>query len=406
MNARSFPLAMAIIAVAAAFILESRDISRLQHELHLKNAELAEVRGLANAALGLADRVNADEARNNQARVPTIKIPVKIFEEAQFAVAITEMDQTPGLLQMRPSSYAAGIVAKINGQLCIITARHVVANKAMRRYFVHFKPDSTGAAMNPEEITVIDLCRDHDIAVMCFTRHDFIFPWPAAEFAPSRELKVGDKVFAIGTPLLVPFVGSCGHILSSSFDQATLPAAPMALERHARLFAHDANLNPGNSGGPLLDDLGRVIGMNVEVLANAPNKLGLLSMAASIALAVPSDILQEDARTMLSGRKIEHAEIEAQFVNSWEISPASYLGFMPKQSGVIVGRVPAGSDPCRKGLKVGDLVLLCDGLKPRDYNEVWEAIMRKRGGEVLHLVVRHEDGTEQDINTTLLAPFE
>ncbi len=146
--------------------------------------------------------------------------------------------------------------------------------------------------------------------------------------------------------------------------------------------------------------------MNVEVITDAANRSGPRIIAQGLSLAVPSNVLLQDARTILSGQKIEHAETEAQFGNSWQISSANPFEFMPKQSGVIAVRVPIGSDPYRKGLRVSDLILLCDGIKPRDSNEVWGAIMRKRGGDVLHLAVRHEDGTEQNVDTTLLAPFE
>ncbi len=199
-------LAIAILTIATAFILQTYDIHTLKRALHLKDAELVEVREMASAALAKIDRTQADAARHAQVTNMNFKLPAQIFEEAQFAVAITAIDQTPGLLQIRPSNYAAGMVAKINGQLCVITARHVVANKPMHRYFAHFKPDHTCTAINPEEIVAINSCQDHDIAVMRFARADFVFPWTPAEFALSRELKNG-------------------HILSLSFNELTLPTA-------------------------------------------------------------------------------------------------------------------------------------------------------------------------------------
>ncbi len=123
--------------------------------------------------------------------------------------------------------------------------------------------------------TLVGASQEHDIAVLKI-KSGYKRP-PPIPLGSSHDLKVGQKVFAIGNPFGLDWTLTSGIV---SALNRSLPGEKGSLVEH--LIQTDAAINPGNSGGPLLDSAGRLIGMNTAIYSPSGTNAG-------IGFAVPAD---------------------------------------------------------------------------------------------------------------------
>jgi len=355
------------------------------------NTKLSEADILKNQYQDRINNLDKKSSELNRSLQKGTKNAAQIYKEANFVVAITAVSVTEEMLNRASSPNASGYIIEINSQIYIVTAHHVCfeAGIMRRQIDIHFKGLVDGHPVNTEEATLVGACEYHDIALLQFKNKKFVFPWPSGQFAPSKNIEPGHRVFAIGSPLGSFLSISEGTVMSTDIIEAN---TSIGLQKCAQIMRHDALVNPGNSGGPILDDFGRIIGMNISLLGGAnENKTGL---------AIPSDCILKDANSIAANQKINHANIDANFENSWELSKYHkyWLEEPPKQRGIIVTSVAPGSEAAKSGLKHSDLILLCDGVMPSSAIEVRETITHKEPNNTLKLLVRHENGFEEELN--------
>lgn len=166
--------------------------------------------------------------------------------------------------------------------------------------------------------------------------------FPSAELGDSNDLRVGDFVLAVGSPfglarsVTLGIVSALGRSLGGQGGR-----------RIEGVIQTDAPLNPGNSGGPLLDHAGRVIGINTAVLQGSQG----------LCFAVPSNTAKFVVGEVLAHGRVRRAwlGIAAQEV----LLPARVqkdFG-LAKARGVAVERVDAGSPAARAGVQAGDVIV-------------------------------------------------
>jgi S1-C subfamily serine protease len=185
---------------------------------------------------------------------------------------------------------------------------------------------------------------EHDIAVLRIDTN--AGGPPPVPIGSSHDLRVGQKVFAIGNPFGLDYSLTSGVI--SALDR-TIPSDEGRLIEH--LIQTDAAINPGNSGGPLIDSAGRVIGMNTAIFSTSGNFAG-------IGFAVPVDTINRVVPRLIAyGRYIRpalgvitDADLSRQLLEALGVE------------GVLVLQVQDGSPAARAGLRSavltreGDLV--------------------------------------------------
>jgi S1-C subfamily serine protease len=185
---------------------------------------------------------------------------------------------------------------------------------------------------------------EHDIAVLRIDTN--AAGPPPVPIGSSHDLRVGQKVFAIGNPFGLDYSLTSGVI--SALDR-TIPSDEGRLIEH--LIQTDAAINPGNSGGPLIDSAGRVIGMNTAIFSTSGNFAG-------IGFAVPVDTINRVVPRLIAyGRYIRpalgvitDADLSRQLLEALGVE------------GVLVLQVQDGSPAARAGLRSavltreGDLV--------------------------------------------------
>jgi S1-C subfamily serine protease len=173
----------------------------------------------------------------------------------------------------------------------------------------------------------------HDIAVL---RIEFNGrPPPPLPIGTSADLRVGQKVFAIGNPFGLDWTLTTGVV--SALDRS-LPTQGDRLMQH--LIQTDASINPGNSGGPLLDSSGRLIGMNTAIYSPS-------GASAGIGFAVPVDTLNRVVPQLIAFGSYQRPSLGIEVDEDWNRRLQHAFGVQ----GVVVLSVQRGSGADRAGLR-------------------------------------------------------
>jgi S1-C subfamily serine protease len=233
----------------------------------------------------------------------------------------------------------------------------------------------------------------HDIAVLKIGV-GFKRP-PAVPVGTSADLKVGQKVFAIGNPFGLDWTLTTGIV--SALDRSLAGEAGGPAIEH--LIQTDAAINPGNSGGPLLDSAGRLIGINTAIYSPS-------GASAGIGFSVPVDtVMRVVPQLIKNGKYIRPAlgiEVDEQL--------NARLQAMIGGDGVFVLRVTPGSAAQKAGLTgvevspqgivPGDRIVSIDGVAVDDVAKLLARLDDKRVGDVVVLSVER-GGKSREVRVEL-----
>ena len=205
---------------------------------------------------------------------------------------------------------------------------------------------------------------------------------------PSRALKpltlgdssavhVGDQVIAIGNPLGYDRSVTSGIV---SAVQRSI-AAPNQVSTIGHVIQTDAALNHGNSGGPLLNAAGEVIGVNAQIAPSSSNA------NIGIGFAIPINTVKQIASALIEHGKVEHAflGIEAKAADS----QIARILRLPVDHGLMVARVIKGTGAAKAGLRAGTTPVVVEG-------ESWPA-----GGDVLVKADGNQLNTVDDLRNVI-----
>ncbi|BCX14013.1 MAG: hypothetical protein KatS3mg085_545 [Candidatus Dojkabacteria bacterium] len=267
----------------------------------------------------------------------------------------------------------------------IITNRHVV-NLEDASYTVIFE--------NGDKFEATVLARDTllDIAIIKIDAENL----PALNLGSSSNLKVGQTVIAVGNALgQFSNTVSKGIVSGLSRDIIASDASGFNTEQIHDLIQTDASINQGNSGGPLLDINGNVIGVNVAVAQNAEN----------IGFAIPIDLVKDVLERYLEFGTIERPMLGVRYrIVTEEFAEKNNLG-VNYGALLVPGNndepaVVKGSPADKAGLKAYDIILEIDGEKITEENTLLNIIQNKRIGDEI-TVKYFSDGTEKETKIKL-----
>jgi len=318
---------------------------------------------------------------------------VALFEQASPSVVhITNVgvrSDSFGLNVMEiPQGTGTGFVWDERGY--IVTNFHVLQNA--QRAEVRLSDQSTWRA-HP-----VGVAPDQDLAVLKIDA-------PARTLRPiligtSRDLKVGQKVFAIGNPFGLDHTLTTGVISALGREIRSVTNRPIR-----GVIQTDAAINPGNSGGPLLDSAGRLIGVNTAILSPGAENGGGQGTFMGIGFAVPVDTVNRLVPQLITGGQPVRAGMGVL------LAPDQTLQRLGLQ-GALVLRVVDGSPAARAGLRatqrnddgdvvLGDLIIAVDGKPVRNSDDVSAVLEDKGVGAKVTLRVRRLSG-ELDVPVTLI----
>ncbi|MCC6679238.1 MAG: trypsin-like peptidase domain-containing protein [Phycisphaerales bacterium] len=195
-----------------------------------------------------------------------------------------------------------------------------------------------------------------DIAVLKVDTQPGLFP---ARRATGEQPQQGDRVFAFGSPFGFKFSMSEGIV--SGLGRSARPA--LEFGGFSAFIQTDAAVNPGNSGGPLVDVRGRVIGMNVAI-ATARDKRGTAAdegQSAGISFAIPLGTIESIVDQLIRTGKVARGYLGIRFSSGADGVPIRD-GQNSLGTGVLVGDVePADGPAARAGLRSGDIIAAIAG---------------------------------------------
>jgi serine protease Do len=205
----------------------------------------------------------------------------------------------------------------------------------------------------------------------------------AVQWGDSNKLRVGEQVFAIGNPLGIGTSVSGGIVSGLNRDVMDSP--------YDDYIQTDAAINHGNSGGPLFDMEGRVVGINTALVSPTDASAGL-------GLAIPSD----NARFVVD-RLIKYGWVDPGWigvkVQQMTRAIAEAMG-MKQPEGSVVAWVMPNSPAHQAGIAIGDVILKYDGEIPSDERALLREITKTAVGETVQVTVLR-DGVEHSIPVTV-----
>ncbi len=207
-----------------------------------------------------------------------------------------------------------------------------------------------------------------------------------AGLALSPDLPVlGAPVYALGAPLGVEFTLTEGLI--SAMARQVDSAVPL------KLLQHDAAVNPGSSGGPLVDAKGRLLGMNSRIADGSRMFVGIAYAIAASDLEVIVTGLVAETLPPVPALGLKARAVDRQVAGALGVEAA----------GLLVDGVDPGSAAEAAGLRAGDIILAVDGMALADPGDMAFAIERAgpAGRAALHLM---RDGERLDLSLALAAP--
>jgi putative serine protease PepD len=190
----------------------------------------------------------------------------------------------------------------------------------------------------------------------------------------SSKAQVGSGVIAIGSPY--GLAGSVTVGVISALDRSIQSPSHYAI---AGAIQTDAPINHGNSGGPLLDTNGRVIGVNSQIESGSGDNSG-------VGFAVPSNTVQRVVKQILAGNQVKNAFLGLQLSDG--------------TGGARVGAVTSGSPAAAAGIQVGDIVTAVDGTAVTGADAAVSAVQSHNPGDAITLSVDHS-GASRDVRVTL-----
>ena len=327
-----------------------------------------------NATVTLAQRALDDDPileRLNQA----IR---NVAEAVEPSVVHLEVRSGGGRMAYRGSSGSGWVY---DGDGHIVTNAHVVAGATA--VLVQFYDGRVVRG----EVTGLDPVAD--IAVVRVEPGDFLIP---ARRATGLRVQRGDRVFAFGSPFGFKFSMSEG-IVSGLGRSARTALGSAGI---SNFIQTDAAVNPGNSGGPLVDARGRVVGMNVAI-ATAQNSEGSMSegQSAGISFAIPLATIESRAAQVIEGGPVRAGFLGISFAGFERLSTEGFVG-----RGVEVGGVQPGGAAERAGLRSGDVITAIDGEDVTEGDVLRSLISSTKPGETVRLRVLR-NGETLDLPVTL-----
>lgn len=328
-------------------------------------------------ATGMLNQAAAPPAASPRASEVSARQPIVIDESSAIieaaakvgpaVVRITSTSTSFDPFSIPETGVGSGVIYDPNGW--IVTNRHVVAGASELVVELKDGRQFQGRIYGIDTLT--------DLAIVKIEATGL----PAAPIGNSDELKVGQRLIAIGSPL-----GTYSNSVTAGILSAKGRTIQVAGGRLSNLLQTDAAINPGNSGGPLIDLGGNVIGINTAVATSAEG----------IGFAIPINIARPIMEQALRGQPLARPYIGVRFETiDFQVAQREKL---PVQEGALLvdatdssGRtlpaVEPGSPAARAGLRAGDVIVAVEGINLDSEHPLDAVLTQFAPGETIRLEI-------------------
>jgi putative serine protease PepD len=262
------------------------------------------------------------------------------------------------------SSTAEGSGFVIDTKGDIVTNEHVIDGAS--KIEVTFADGSTATAR------LVKADASSDIAVLRVTvASSKLHPLSLAD---SSQVSVGDSVLAVGSPFGLEQSLTAGIVSATdrSIDAPNNATIAGAIQT-------DAAINHGNSGGPLLNSAGQVIGVNAQIASESGGNDG-------VGFAIASNTVRSVVSQLVAGQTAQHASLGVVVGDG--------------SGGATIGSVTSGGAAAKAGVRSGDLITAVDGVPVSGADALAAAIAGHKPGDTVHLTLRRS-GNATDVTVTL-----
>ena len=282
------------------------------------------------------------------------------------------------IVTVTPSGKASGTGIIMSEDGYVITNHHVIESAQAVSVLTSDNQEYAASVVGSDETS--------DLAVLKVEAEGL----QAAEFGDSSVLQVGDSVAAIGDPL--------GTALRGTMTDGIISAINRDLtvnDRTMSLIQTNAALNNGNSGGPLINCYGQVIGINTMKMSNF---YSLSTTVEGIGFAIPID----------TAKPIIDELIEKGYVSGrpaigidGETLPATYRIYYRLPQGIYVTRVYRNSDAAAKGVSEGDIITAINGVSVTTMEQLNRVKNQFTAGQTITLTI-YRGGVSSDVEIILM----
>jgi len=285
-----------------------------------------------------------------------------------------------GMPHMRPQQQiehgvGSGVIISPDGY--IVTNRHVVDGAVDIRVTMSDRKILKGKLVGSDPLT--------DLAVIKIDGHDL----PSVPWGDSTQLHPGQTVLAFGNPFNFRFTVTRGIVsaLNRPNPFSDDPRKP------GGFIQTDAAINQGNSGGPLVDARGEVVGINTFLISPSGAFSGM-------GFAIPTQIVRPTVETLIRDGKVTHGYMG---IGISDVTPENAKFFnLTDANGAVVSQVEPDSPAAKAGLKTGDVITELDGKKIADASELQMEVGQKKPGTAIKLGLLR-DGKSMTLPVTLEA---
>ncbi len=238
------------------------------------------------------------------------------------------MPQQPG----GGTSFGSGFIISPDG--FVLTNHHVIDGAS--EVIVHL------ADRREMKAKVVGSDPNSDIAVLKINAENL----PVLQLSDSRNLKPGQWVLAIGSPFGFDHSVTAGVV--SGLGRPSMDNS----QRYVPFIQTDVAINRGNSGGPLLNTSGEVVGINSQIFSNSGGYMG-------VSFAIPIEVAMNSVRQIQKTGKVERGQLGVQ-VGDLQREQMQELG-LTRAGGAFVGGVINDSSAAKAGIRAGDVILAFNG---------------------------------------------
>jgi serine protease Do len=269
----------------------------------------------------------------------------------------------------------SGVIVHLPGrrEAFVLTNNHVVGQAPVNQITINL---ADSRILKPTRVWVDP---ESDIAVLGVAEEEL----PAADLGDSDQMRVGQWVLAFGSPFGLNQTVTHGIISARERGQVSLGSTIRIKE----FLQTDAAINPGSSGGPLVNLDGEVIGINTAIASPSGSNTG-------IAFSIPINLAKRIAGQLLEKGKVTRGYLGVQLAPGFESADAVKLG-LSSAKGALVEGIHPDTPAATAGLQKSDVILELDGKAIRNENHFINRISTTPPGKKIRLRVwRDRRGVE------------
>lgn len=292
--------------------------------------------------------------------------------------------------ELQEAGEGSGVIyRKDNGKAYIVTNNHVVAGASAVSIMLHSGKKADAKIIGTDTYS--------DLAVLEISDKDVT---TIAEFGNSNNVKVGETVLAIGSPLGSTFANSVSQGIISAKDRMITNQTSDGAIINSKAIQTDAAINPGNSGGALINTAGQVIGINSSKIAQAASGVS----AEGMGFAIPSNEVVNIINQLEQGKSVARPMLGIKMVNLNVLKTEDKKSVLKLDdkitNGVVVASVEKDTPAAAAGLKQYDVITKIDGKDISSTTELQSILYSKNIGDKIELTY-YRDGKEAKTTVNL-----